>query len=80
MDMQSLRSFLHMVGFYATFLCNFSNAVELLRELLRGDKDFVWTAVVDASIGRVKALISNCSALAMSDTVSPTRVSTGASN
>lgn len=80
MEIQSIRFFLSMAGFYAKFLCNFSDTVKPLHELLRGEKEFVWTAAVDASFGKVKALISSCSALAMFDMPSPTKFSTDASN
>lgn len=78
-DLQALQSFFGMAGFYAKFLHNYSDEVEPLRDILRGDKPFHWSEAADVSFKRIKFLLSNSPALATFDASLPTIVPTDAS-
>lgn len=55
-----LRSLLGLAGFYFKFVPHFSDVVEPLRTLLRGNKPFAWILAAEDSITNLKPRLTTC--------------------
>ncbi|CAM5125756.1 unnamed protein product [Eretmochelys imbricata] len=79
-DLQTLRSFLVLISWYAKFIPSYASVIEPLRELLQGSSTLVWTMDAQASFETVKDLIVHSPVLALFSPVLPTIVTTDASD
>lgn len=78
-NINELRSLLGLAGFYSKFIPHFSDVVEPMRALLRGQASFVWSAAAQSSLERLKSLLTSCEVLHLFDPHLPVFVTTDAS-
>lgn len=78
-NINELRSLLGLAGFYSKFVPHFSDVVEPLRALLRGNEPFAWTSAAEESFVRLKSLLTTCKVLHFFDPNLPVIVTTDAS-
>lgn len=78
-NINELHSLLGLAGFYSKFVPHFSDVVEPLRALLRGNEPFAWTPAAEESFVRLKSLLTTCKVLHFFDPNLPAIVTTDAS-
>ena len=79
-DVNTLRSFLGLVGYYSKFCPDYATLVEPMRRLTRKDTPFLWSDEAQASFEKVKTLIADHITLAYFDPNRTTIVTTDASS
>lgn len=78
-SVEEVRSFLGLVTYVGRFLPNLATITAPLRELLRGDKRFTWTAQHTGSFQKLKEMISDIRTLQFFDNTLRTRIIADAS-
>ncbi|XP_046970363.1 uncharacterized protein K02A2.6-like [Vanessa cardui] len=66
-NITELRSFIGLVNFYAKFVCNISEILKPLYDLLKKDVKWVWTHKCDKAFIKIKELLSSAPVLAHYD-------------
>lgn len=66
-DVSQLQSYLGLLNYYGDFIPNLSSEIHELYELLRADKEFVWSERCQIVFDRSKELITSNQVLAMYD-------------
>ena len=77
-NLNELRRLLGAAGFYGKFVLRFSNIVEPLNELLRGNTDFSWSDQRQQAFEQLKTALTSAAVLAQFDSWLPTQVTTDA--
>ena len=78
-SLKELRRLLGAAGFYRKFVPRFSDIVEPLNELLRGDTDFSWSDQRLQAFEQLKTALTSATVLAHFDPKHTTQVTTDAS-
>ena len=78
-SLKGLRSFIGAASFYRKFVPHFSDIVEPLNELLRGDATFAWSEERQRAFDRLKRELTSSQVLAHFDLELQTQVTTDAS-
>lgn len=78
-DLQGLRRFLGLVTYYSRFLPNFSSVTHPLRQLLRKNQKFRWSAACQAAFIKLKQEIASDRVVRPFDPTLPVLVATDAS-
>ncbi len=66
-NVENVRSFLGLCGFYRPFICGFARIASPLTQLLRKEVPFHWNAPQDKSFNDLKSALINAQALAYPD-------------
>jgi RNase H-like domain found in reverse transcriptase/Reverse transcriptase (RNA-dependent DNA polymerase)/Integrase zinc binding domain/Chromo (CHRromatin Organisation MOdifier) domain/Retroviral aspartyl protease len=78
-NVQDVRSFLGLAGYYRKFVSGFSRISSAMSELLQKDKPFIWTEAAQSSFDRLKLAVTTAPVLILPDASRPFTVTTDAS-
>ena len=78
-NLKELRRFLGAAGFYRKFVPQFSDLVEPLNEVLRGESEFAWSDQRQQAFDQLKTALTSAAVLAHFDLRLPIQVTTDAS-